>query len=71
MSSCGDSVFALEGSDAMVAVGAVAVRGVVSDAALGRVPVAVIGHCEHELLDWAKVALDLVEIAGVGGVGTS
>jgi hypothetical protein len=71
MSSCGDSVFALEGSDAAVAVGAVAVGDVVSDGALGGVPVAVVGVVEDELLDRAEVALDPVEVAGVGGVGTS
>ena len=50
MGSCGDSVFALEGGDASVAVGAVAVGDVVGDGALGGVPVEVVGVVEDELL---------------------
>jgi len=53
-------VFALEGGDAFVAVGAVAVRDVVGDGALVRVPVAVVGVAKAELLDRAEVALDPV-----------
>ena len=65
--SCGDSVFAFEGGDPAVGVAAVAVGDVVRQCALGGVPVGVVGVVEDELLDRAEVALDPVQVAGVGG----
>src|SRR5436190_23010532 len=69
MSSCGDSVFAFEGGDPSVAVGAVAVGDVVGHGALGGVPVAVVGVVKDELLDRAEVTLDSVQVARVGRGG--
>src|SRR4051794_22844437 len=67
--SCGDSVFAFQGGDPTVAVGAVAVGDVVGESALSAGPVSVVGVVEDELLDRAEVALDPVQVAGVGGGG--
>ena len=64
--SCGDSVFAFEGSDPAVMVASVAVGDVVRERLLGGVPVGVVGVVEDELLDRAEVALDPVQIAAVG-----
>lgn len=64
--SCGDSVFAFEDGGPAVVVAAVAVGDVVGERFLGGVPVGVVGVVEHELLDRAAVALDPVQIAGVG-----
>ena len=66
MKSCGDSVFAFEGGDSAVVVASVAVGDVVRQGALRGVPVGVVGVVEDELLDRAEVALDPVEVAGVG-----
>jgi hypothetical protein len=66
MSSGGYPVAALEGGDAAVGVWAVAIGDVVSERALGVGPVEVVGVVEDELLDRAEVALDPVQVAGVG-----
>ena len=54
--SCCDPVFAFEGGDPAVAVGAVAVGDVVGDGTLGGLPVAVVGVVEDELLDRVEVS---------------
>jgi hypothetical protein len=49
----------------------VAVGDVVGDGPLGALPVGVVGVVEDERLDRSEVALDSVQVAAVGGVGTS
>jgi hypothetical protein len=65
--SGGDGELALEGGDAAVAVGSVAVLDVAGEGMREAVPVEVVGVVDDELGDRAEARLDAVEVAGVGG----
>lgn len=64
--SGGDLAAAFEVGQALVALGAVAVADVASQGVVEGAPVEVVGVLDHELADRQEVALDAVEIAGVG-----
>src|SRR4051795_4196686 len=64
--SGGDLVSAFEVGEALVAVGSVAVADMAGERERERVPVEVIGVFDDELADRQEVALDAVEVAGVG-----
>ena len=57
---------AFEVGEALVAVGAVAVGDVAGEREREGVPVEVVGVFDDELADRQEVALDAVEVAGVG-----
>src|SRR5579859_4832220 len=65
--SGGDPVAGFGGGDAAVAVGAVAVGDVAGEREREGVPARVVGVGDDELADHGEVALDGVQIAGVGG----
>ena len=71
MASGGDLVAGFEEADAFVAVRSVAVADVAGERAGEGVPVDVVGVVDDELGDREEVALDRVEVAGVGRGGTS
>src|SRR5215218_1037074 len=66
MASGGDLVAGFEDADALVAVWAVAMLDVASEGPGERVPVEVVGVVDDELADREEVALDGIEVAGVG-----
>ena len=61
-----DLAAAFEGDEALVAVFAVAVEDVAGEGVREGVPVEVVGVLDDELADRQEVALDAVQIAGVG-----
>src|SRR4051812_49581573 len=65
----GDLVAGFEEADAFVAVRSVAVLDVAGERPGEGVPVEVVGVVDDELADREEVALDGVEVAGVGGRG--
>src|SRR5215216_596488 len=67
MASGDDLVSGFEEADAFVAMGAVAVADVAGERPGEGVPVDVVGVVDDELADREEVALDGVEVAGVGG----
>jgi hypothetical protein len=69
--SGGDAASAFEVCEALVSVFAVAVGDVVCEGVSEGVPVGVVGVFDDELADRQEVALDPVELAGVGRVATS
>src|SRR5207253_4481567 len=64
--SGGDAVSCFGSGDSAVAVVAVAVADVVGERVSECVPVEVVGICDDELGERGEVALDRVEVAGVG-----
>src|SRR4051794_6198187 len=66
MASGGDLVAGFEQSDAFVAVRSVAMADVAGEGPGKRVPVDVVGVVDDEHGDREEVALDRVEVAGVG-----
>src|SRR3954453_2688452 len=63
----GDLVAGFEDAEAFVAVWAVAVADVAGERPGEGVPAEVVGVVDDELVDREEVALDGVEVAGVGG----
>ena len=66
MASGCDLVMTFEDGDALVAVWAVAVGDVAGESVGEGVPVDVVGVLDDELADREEVALDGVEVAGIG-----
>src|SRR3954468_6344998 len=69
MASGGDLVAGFEQADAFVAVWSVAMADVAGEREGKRVPVDVVGVVDDEFADREEVALDRVEVAGVGRGG--
>jgi hypothetical protein len=66
MPSGGDAVSGFGGGVSLVAVVCVAVADVAGEGVAERVPVEVVGVADDELAERGEVALDRVEVAGVG-----
>jgi hypothetical protein len=66
MSLRGDAVFGFGGRDPAVAVVAVSVADVAGERVSEAVPVEVVGVRDDEFAECGEVALDRVEVAGVG-----